>query len=126
MSTLSSAGQNPAPPSPPSMAMSELNKLTFQSTLLSVSMIPIEQPIQQDKETLTFISSTQSPSSISKSSSPRAARLDAISSRIRAEIIDLESPSDAIVAARSEVETALKRVKSIVSNSSEELTKLTE
>ena len=125
MSTLSSAGQNPAPPSPPSMAMSELNKLTFKSTLLSVSMIPIEQPIQQDKETLT-ISSTQSPSSISKSSSPRAARLDAISSRIRAEIIDLESPIDAIVAARSEVETALKRVKSIVSNSSEEFTKLTE
>jgi hypothetical protein len=102
--------------------MSELNKLTFQSTLLSVSMIPIEQSIQQDKETHT-ISSTQSPSSISKSSSPRAARLDAISSRIRAEIIDLESPIDAIVAARSEVDIALKRVKSIVSNSSEEFTK---
>jgi hypothetical protein len=122
MSTNSPAGQSPAPPSPTSIAMSELNKLTFQSTLLSVSMIPIEQSIQQDKETHT-ISSTQSPSSISKSSSPRAARLDAISSRIRAEIIDLESPIDAIVAARSEVDIALKRVKSIVSNSSEEFTK---
>ena len=101
-STTNTASTVTSPASPPSSStMLELNKLTFQSTLLTASMI-------------SDSTSSQLPSSPSSTTSPRAARLDAISARIRAEMFDLDSPINAIVASRSEVETALKRVKELV------------
>ena len=101
-STTNIASNATSPASPPSSStMLELNKLTFQSTLLTASMI-------------SDSTSSQLPSSPSSTTSPRAARLDAISARIRAEMFDLDSPINAIVASRSELETALKRVKELV------------
>jgi hypothetical protein len=85
--------------------MKDLNKLTFQSTLLSQSLLSNE---------LSHSLSSLSPST----KSPRAARLDAISARIRAEMIDLDSPIDAIVASRLDVESALKKIKEVVVSSS--------
>ena len=85
--------------------MKDLNKLTFQSTLLSQSLL---------SNKLSHSLSSLSPST----TSPRAARLDAISARIRAEMIDLDSPIDAIVASRLDVESALKKIKEVVVSSS--------